>query len=155
MQPEPQFHCARELARLAGRSAKTIHRMAMREGWQFVQRGNRRLYVAPERLIGSPAPASSAPAALRLAISPSDRALFRRAALRFLALLEMEAAVSAGQTIEQAIQELSDSFHFSCSPSALRRWAQTFAQEGFAGLLEHKRGRVGRRAKQSSSPERL
>lgn len=74
-----------------------------------------------------------------------------RATHRFHAVVALAAELRSGTPRERAIVQVSRAFNFTCSPTSLRSWEAKFSLKGFAGLLERKRGRVGRKRKGSGT----
>lgn len=135
------------IARAAGLSAKTIHRRALREFWPGRVLGNRHHFQPPDELLAACQQLANGPGAsfLDFQVADRDRAEFGRITARFNALCEAAGLIASGLGIERALRVTA--IKFGTSASQLRVWAGEFARAGIAGLLEHKRGRVGRKAK--------
>jgi hypothetical protein len=58
----------------------------------------------------------------------------------------LQAAITT-TPIETALDDVSRDFTFKISPSSLREWHKRYAESGFGGLMERKRGHVGRKPK--------
>jgi hypothetical protein len=143
-----RFHSARSLAKATGLSAKTVHRIAKREHWPSRQIGNRFEFIAPRSLLGQNRAALEAASVDFLqAIPAPERYRFRRASLRFEALLELRRLVDSGTPKERALAEVARAHSFSVSPSSLRSWAYAYSLRGRSGLEEQKLGNVGRKAR--------
>lgn len=82
------------------------------------------------------------------------RALAREQCVRFF-----EGLVRVGIGREAAMARAARVFRFSASEASVRRWERQYLRKGFSGLLEHKAGRVGRKAGQSTKrhtrPQRM
>lgn len=155
----PEYYSAAEIARALSTpeqpvNKKYVQRLAMREAWPLRQTGNRFEYQVPpaiaEIMIGTPESATApAPIIVRFADLVADDAQ------REIVLLREQAVQLLGQNLchgkEAALQLVCShmaALHplFRCSISSLRRWAELYAAHGLDGLVEQKRGRVGRKA---------
>lgn len=137
------FFRARALAKIARVSAKTIHRLAMRECWPRRVIGNRFEYSpSPAWRAGYRRIASARASVPCPGISPQGS--HRQAILAFLrwhCLAELAQLRAAGVPVEISLVRTAAAFRFKVSPTSLRRWDAAFCQRGVLGLLERKRGR--------------
>jgi hypothetical protein len=145
---------ASDVARALGCHKKRVHRMAQRDGWESREQANRLEYRVPSSLaqliVQSPESDGEAPArVVRFAdLAHSDAArqtvLWRQEAVELL-----RNNLHLGK--EVALQLVVDHYRtnrplFHCSVSALRIWDGNYGRHGIDGLVEQKRGRVGRKA---------
>lgn len=142
------FYSARQLAKAAGVSAKTIHRRAAAEHWPS-QKDRKRFRYSPPPGFAKVAMIASAQReegglSDRIISEPETRRL-ARANFRLAAIIELQRQLAAGAGREKALRDTAHRFSFKISPSALRRWAADFQRAGFDGLAEHKQGIVGRK----------
>ncbi|MGA2871476.1 MAG: hypothetical protein ABSF34_20230, partial [Verrucomicrobiota bacterium] len=115
-------------------------------------RGNTWEFIPPAALRAKCLAASSEAKTAGLngfSIGASKRAEIFRANLRFAALAALDTATKT-EPFERALVRVARDFTFRASPSSLREWQKNFAKHGFEGLLEKKRGNVGRKPKAKS-----
>lgn len=153
---EPEWFSARDIARALGTNKKRVHRAAEREAWPQRTTGNRLEYCPPaliaEMVIASPSDSSlkeqHAPLVRFTDLAHSDdqrqAVLMREEAVKLL-----QGNLHLGKEI--ALQQVCNHFKlqhplFRISVSSLRRWFDAYAVAGIDGLVEQKRGRVGRKA---------
>jgi len=152
---QADYFSARDIARATGRNKKFIQRAAEREGWPARPNGNRFDYQPPAEIAAliiatpsAPAPVHSSPLVHFADLSHSDDArgtvLLREQAVQLL-----NRNLNLGK--EVALQMVCNHFAehhpmLRVSLSSLRRWCDLYAAAGLDGLVEQKRGRVGRRA---------
>jgi hypothetical protein len=149
--PGERFFRAAVIARAAGCCARTIKRRAVSGGWPRHKRGNAFTIQPPHELLAKclKNPRQTALDGLRdLIIPPARRAEIFRAEKRFQAICSLELALQSGEPIERALRNVARDFTFSVSTRSLRSWHHRFFSEGFAGLLEKKLGRSGRKPKE-------
>jgi hypothetical protein len=150
MKQSPNFFSASIIARAANCHHRTIHRRATRAAWPRRQNGNLFEYQPPRALHAKCLLISRRTKAVGLRafdIGAERRAEVFRAHNRFAALCGLEIALENGMQIERALARVGRDFTFHCSPRNLRKWQRRFSKEGFAGLLEKKRGYSGRKPK--------
>lgn len=152
--PAPEF-TIRDIARAFKTNKMKIRRTAEREAWPYRVEGNRVLFQPPANIasviIASP---HSQPSALNpqpsvhftdLAHSDTQR---EKVLLREQAVKLLQNNLHLGK--ETALQLCCQSFAtshplFSISVSSLRRWFDDYTASGLDGLVEQKRGRVGKK----------
>jgi hypothetical protein len=143
------FFTARLIAQVANVHMRTIKRHAVKQGWQWRMRGNTLQFIPPPALQAKCLAASHEVKAAGLngfTIGASKRAEIFRANLRFAALAALDTATKT-EPFERALVRVARDFTFRASPSSLREWQKNFAKHGFDGLMEKKRGNVGRKPK--------
>jgi len=141
---------ARDIARGLKTYKKAVHRRAAREGWPRRRSANQFIFLPPAGLRRHLL--QSVPTEFRretlspgsLHISPARLAELARAEQRLRALL-LFLQFRPAFRIQRALQRAARFSTVGCSVASLRRWACAWQRAGFAGLLEQKRGRVGRR----------
>jgi hypothetical protein len=144
----PLYFRAAQIAKVAALHARTIKRLAKKQGWQYRRRGNALEFVPPAALRAKCQAALSEISAKVLDgfnITVSDQAAVSRAFHRFAALSALDSQIKQGQSVETALLTVAPAFNVSVS--GLRRWLKHFIASGFAGLLEQRRGRSGRKPK--------
>jgi len=140
------FFGASVIARAAKCHERTIRRRAARELWP--QKGNDYFseWTPPKNLLAKCRLISQGakPKALReFSVSIERRAEIDRALHRLSALFALESALLTGLPFEVALARVAMSF---CSNwKSIRSWVDNFSKYGLAGLLEKKRGVVGRK----------
>lgn len=148
--PTPRYFPCSVIARAVRHDKKTIMRQAACDGWPRRKRGNRfelqpplALRKACLRIFQRVKDAGLR----RFSIGPERCAEVFRAEIRFAAVCALETALLAGAPIERTLGHIVRDFTFKASPNSLRRWQRQFADEGFVGLLESKRGHSGRKGR--------
>jgi hypothetical protein len=143
------FFNASLIAKVANCHLRTIKRHAAKQGWPRQFRAGAWEFVPSSDLQGKCAEAAALVHKQGMdgfAIGASHRAELFRANLRFAALCALETAINT-MPIETALATVARDHSFKVSPSALRVWQKKYAALGFAGLMEYKRGQVGRKPK--------
>jgi hypothetical protein len=151
----PQWFTAAEIALACGTHKKKVHRTAQRDHWESRQHANRLEYRPPARIadIVLKSPSSTVPSFQPPAVRFSDLAHSLEARdlvlTREKAVLLLENNLHLGK--EMALDLVVKHFHverplFSISVTSLRRWQIAYHASGLDGLVEQKRGRVGRKA---------
>lgn len=150
----PDYFTARDIARALDTNKKKIQRAAVREQWPARQNGNKLEYCPPQHvarlIIAAPSSASSpsVPDVRFADLAHSDTA-------RELVLLREQAVQALRNTAhlgkEAALRLVVSHFKterplFRISVSQLRVWDARYTASGLDGLVEQKRGRVGRKA---------
>jgi hypothetical protein len=152
-----QYFCARDIARALGLSGgggkKKIHRTAVIEQWPSKFIGNKLVFIPPAsiaELIVEPPTSESAPAAPMVRFSDliHDKAARDTVLLREKSVLMVRENTHLGKEValklvasHMAIEHLT----FRISVSSLRQWCVKYAAHGIDGLVEQKRGVVGRK----------
>lgn len=151
---EPDWFAARDIARATGFDKKTVRRRARLENWPTRVDGNRELYQPPARIAEM---VIAAPVAEREALAVE---------VRFADLVGKDPQIGIVLKREKAVNLLRENLHlgkevalemvaatmrakyadFDCSSRSLRRWLDRYEAHGIDGLVEQKRGRVGRKA---------
>jgi hypothetical protein len=159
---EPEYFSARDISRALSTPEKkickkTIQRTAQREGWAFRRNANRIEYAPPAHIadivLSTPrSEASFETPAVKFAdlVGPGNQSQRETVLLREKAVTLLQNNVPLlGK--ENALKLVCQHFAkehplFKISVSSLRRWDDAFAANGIDGLVEQKRGRVGRKA---------
>jgi hypothetical protein len=145
----PQYFPSSLIAKVANCHLRTVKRHAAKNAWHGRLVGNTWYFIPPKLL------QSKCEAASHLAkhdgmegftIGASHRAELFRANLRFAALCALQTAITT-MPVDDALVAIARDFTFKVSPSALRVWQKKYTASGFAGLMERKRGHVGRKPK--------
>jgi hypothetical protein len=152
-----QFFSAQDIAAALGCSRKTVHRQADALRWPKEQVGNGFHYcpdaktaalVTAARPVPQARPTTAPALAVTYADIAGDVSQARKVGLRQAAVETWRALEYAGKelatrtTIERMLGEHPD---FHVSPNSLRKWCRAFAEYGLNGLVEQKKGIVGRR----------
>ncbi len=145
--PNSKLYPAEVIAIAAGVSARTIHRLAVRQGWKRGANGNEFGYLPPRallvkcrRLMRRVPPRGG----LQLSgLTAARRAEALRIVHRLFCCLLLVSALDAGEAREAALIRVAQLGSFACSPRSLRRWTARLEKLGVSGLAENKRGRVG------------
>jgi len=151
---DSEYFTARDIARATGWHKKQVHRIAARAGWPTRQNQNRLEYSPPQEiadiLIGTPQKLSGAPlptvtfADLAHSDQARDTVLLRERAVTLLQNNLHQGKELALQLVCNHMRDEAPLFH--CSVSSLRRWVDAYAAAGIDGLVDQKRGRVGRKS---------
>lgn len=148
----PNYFRASVIARALGRGKKFVERRAKRERWPRRWAGNRRTYRVPVELqtlcLGALRGGKSTGGLTGFKISKAQINEVARAQKRFSALCAL-ATAKKKSGYEAALKHVA--ICFDTNAITLRQWAEAWKKNGFAGLLEHKRGRVGRKASQGKA----
>ena len=150
MNKTAKYFSAAIIARAAKCHRRTIHRRAARAAWPCRQNGCLFEYSPPRALRSKCLSIFQRTKAVGLRafnIGAPRRAEVFRAHNRFAALCGLEIALKNGMQFERVLARVARDFTFHCSPHELRKWWHRFSKEGFAGLLEKKRSRSGRKPK--------
>lgn len=153
MAPEQDWFSASEIAHVAGRHKKYWQRVATREQWPARRNGNRMEFQPPPALaecllkVGRQASGGS-PLTVRFADLAHDQKARDLVLLREQAVSAVLNQLHTGK--ETALQSVCTVFRHShpdlrISTSSLRRWVDHYTAAGLDGLVEQKRGRVGRK----------
>ena len=154
--PRPElgeYHTAAAIARALNSNKKYITRLAQREGWPARKVGNRYEYLPPAHIarcvVAAPVATIEASTALvtfaDLAHSDAqrDKVLLREQAVR---LLQQNLSLGKEVALQLVCQHFAGAHPmFPCSVSSLRNWLAAYTARGIDGLVEQKRGRVGRK----------
>jgi hypothetical protein len=152
----PRFFSARDIALAMGVNKKQVHRTAQREGWPTRSSGNKLEYCPPAAIAAViiAAPASASPH-LRSERSVTFADLAHSDDQRNVVLMREKAVQCLQNNLhlgkEIALELVAHKFKteqplFRISVSSLRRWFDAYQLAGIDGLVEQKRGRVGRKA---------
>ena len=157
-QLSPEFFSAADIARAVGltgeKGKKMIKRTAALEKWPAKFCGNKLVFVPPpaiaELIIPPPAQANEEETAPTvrfrdLAHSPAAR---DTALLRERAVQRVQGSLSLGKEVALKLvvhQMQSEHPMFRIGISSLRQWFDKYAAAGLDGLVEQKRGTVGRK----------
>lgn len=151
---DADFYSASDIALATGLNTKRVKRIAQRESWPTRFDGYKLLFQPPARIadiiVGRPAAdaAPEVPAVKFADLSHSDSAretvLQRQRAVQLFndqKHLGVEVALQTTVAVMRATYPT-----FACSTRSLRRWIADHAAQGIDGLVDQKRGRVGRKA---------
>ena len=145
------FFTARELAQALSVNKKRVQRLAAREHWTTRRNGNHLEYCPPPEVAARAAALKAEPdpaPTVRFAdLAHSDTAR-QTTLLREQAVQLLESNLDIGK--EAALQAVCSQMRkdhpmFRISVSSLRRWQTLYQLFGLDGLVEQKRGRVGRK----------
>lgn len=153
--PLGEFYSAADIARATGTNKKKVHRTAARENWPQRANANRIDYCPPPQIariiIESPIASGQSPSSPSVKFVDLSHSDTQRdnVLLREKAVLLVKNNLCHGK--EMALQLVSEHFAkehplFPNSPGQLRRWFTAYQANGIDGLVEQKRGRVGRKA---------
>ena len=158
---ETAFYPARDIVRAMGGSKRTVLRTAIRERWPARINGNRMEFVPPphiaDAIIGTPCAPFKFTADVKfsdLSHSDSER---EKVLLREKAVQMLQANLHLGR--EVALQCTVASFKAQYpalklnATTTLRNWERRYLASGLDGLVEQKRGRVGRKSYAGQLPE--
>ncbi len=162
----PQYYSAAEIALAIGTPGeagkKMVKRTAASENWPARMLGNKLVFVPPAHIasiiVAAPAPVAetTAPLVRYSDLNHSEQAralvLMRERAV----LLVQETAPATGKEAALnliAAQMQRENPLFRVSLSSLRKWCDRYAASGLDGLVEQKRGRVGRKSYASQLQE--
>ena len=124
-----------------------MRRRAKHERWPVSWAGDRREYRVPAAIhplcLGALRGSKSTSGLGRFKITKAQIAEVNRAQNRFAALCALAVAIKR-TGFEKALDHVEACF--DVNRISLRQWADAWKKSGFAGLMEHKRGRVGRKA---------
>ncbi len=147
---------AADIARATNQQKKQVHRIARREQWPTRQNRNRLEYQPPpevaEIVLQTPLstldPRPSTPRVRFADLHHSDSArelvLWREESVKLYQLNTHLGTETALQLVCNSMQTKYPLFNIS--PSSLRRWTERYAVHHLDGLVEQKRGVVGRKA---------
>lgn len=155
--PETQdFFTLADIARACKAVKRTVARTAIAENWPRKQDGNKFLFAPPAHIAaiiiatpGHKRPQTAAPE-ITFAHIANDKVQSETALLREQAVKLLNANVSLlGKEI--ALCQVTQQFEqthplFRISVRSLRRWQQAYAEFGLDGLVEQKRGKVGKKS---------
>ncbi|MFN7138761.1 MAG: helix-turn-helix domain-containing protein [Limisphaerales bacterium] len=151
---EPQFFTAAEIALAIGRNKKYVHRVAARDQWPCRGVANRLEYCPPANIANA------------ILSAPERQKDLDVPTVKFTDLVAGDVQQQNVLLREKAVTDLNNNVHlgkeialnlvvakfrrdhplFNISVSSLRRWADAYAAFGLDGLVEQKRGRVGKKA---------
>ncbi|MDE2019379.1 MAG: helix-turn-helix domain-containing protein [Patescibacteria group bacterium] len=161
-----QYYSAAEIALAIGQPGeagkKMVKRTAAAENWPARMLGNKLVFIPPAHIAGiivaAPAPVAETTAPLvrysDLAHSEQARALVLMRE-RAVQLVQENAPATGKETALTlvAAQMQRENPLFRISVSSLRKWCDRYAASGLDGLVEQKRGRVGRKSYASQLQE--
>lgn len=143
------------IAAALGLTKKTIHARALREGWPWCQNGNRYEYQPPDDLVArclslAPGQGTGPTITVRfpdLAHSSKARAtvLWREQAVQAVLILLAERRSPIAKAHARAAVVADFSSQLAISIRSLERWEVLYHQFGLDGLVDQKRGRVGKK----------
>ena len=140
------------IARATEADKKSVRRLAKSDRWPVRWAGNRREYRVPvelqERCLGALRGGKSASGLAVFKISKAQIGEVERALNRFAALCAL-ATAKKKSGYEAALDQVEACF--DVNKVSLRQWVEAWNKSDFAGLMEHKRGRVGRKASQGKA----
>jgi hypothetical protein len=152
------------IANVLGVSKKTVHARALAENWPMRMEGNRHEYQPPDEIaVRLVKDTSDRPAdAIRVRfpdLSHGARAresvLMREQAVQSVQILAAGMEQNNRTTLQQARanvvadfaqKRLSDGSYFQISIRSLQRWEADYREFGLDGLVDQKKGRVGKKA---------
>ncbi len=136
------FFSAKVIAGLLGVGKRTVHRRALREGWQKRDDGYRLQYAVPRTLLPL---CKSRPAAPSILCQASLIRELKRAAavLGFVQARQRDPGRGVERALDSTVKDLRHLVAFS--KGTLRHWIAGVERDGLAALGEHKAGRVGRK----------
>ncbi|MDX1951485.1 MAG: helix-turn-helix domain-containing protein [Verrucomicrobiota bacterium] len=147
----PRWVMGRDLAAALGVSKKTVHQRAQNEGWQIRTRGNRFEYLPPSDLFPDLAvvepeavPVAERCGFMDLTHDPKAR---ETVLLRERAVQSLAAFPGTKENARAQVVAMFASRHpqFNISKRSLERWEVAYESTGINGLVDQKRGRVGRK----------
>lgn len=153
-EPHPEF-TIRDIARAFKTNKMRMRRTAEREAWPSRTEGNKVLFTPPANI-----------ASVILATPESPKSKLQIPTVKFCELAHSDAAREKVLLREAAVKLLQNNLHlgketalqlccqrfanehplFPISVSSLRRWFDDYTASGLDGLVEQKRGRVGKKA---------
>lgn len=149
----PEFYTARDIARALNTHKRSVQRQAQREHWPLRRNGNRIEYCPPEdirtSLVATPPKTLKARqcfvrfADLSYSDTQRENVLLREKAVQLAEANHFQGQETALQLVCRHFAAEHPCFHISAS--SLRRWCAAYAAHGLDGLVEQKRGRVGRK----------
>ena len=154
----PQFFCAADIARalgLVGQAGnKMVKRTAKAEGWPTRQVGNKLQFAVPQQIaeiiIAPPAPSpdKTVPSVRFSDLNHSEHAralvLLRERAVKLVSFNESACGKETSLKLVAAQMQQENPL-FRISISSLRKWCDRYSAHGLDGLVEQKRGKVGRK----------
>jgi len=149
-----EYFSLRDIARALGANKKTVQRTAEREAWPCRAQGNRLEFIPPAQIalavVATPAMDTSCPAPevrfsdLAHSDAAREKVLLRERAVKLVASNSIFGKMRAVALVVEHFKK--EQPLMPISPRALHDWCAAYAERGIDGLVEQKRGVVGRKS---------